>query len=249
MRSALQLCLLAGLALGSPAGVAGQDFPFDQVHIAVPDVEQAVEWYRDVLGGMPVPGEPDNRLFFGKTRVCFLRSNGLRPSGDPSIDHAGLVVADPTGTVSRIVERGGSADGVSGHAAHGLVVRDPWGTKLELRPGAAPMVDHVEVRSSESLPEMRWFERMFGGEPTDLDGLPGLRFGEVVLAFSEGVTERSEGTSLDHIGWRTEDVEHTASRLRGDGVHFLSNIEPRGPVVRVVFVESPSGVKVEVLQR
>jgi catechol 2,3-dioxygenase-like lactoylglutathione lyase family enzyme len=243
------LFLLAGLALAKPAGVTGQEFPFDQVHIAVPDVEEAVAWYRNVLGGLPVPGEPANRLFFGDTRVGFLRLSAPQPSGDHSIDHVGLVVADPTGTVHQVVESGGADDGHSGHAAEGLMIRDPWGTKLELRRGLGPKVDHVEIRSSDPPTEISWFRRMFGGEQTNLDGAPGLRFGEVVLSFSEGFTEGSEGTSFDHIGWRTDDIEETALRLRGDSVRFLSDIEPRGPVIRVVFVESPSGVKVEILQR
>lgn len=250
IKSVLHLPLLACLAFAAPISVRGQHFPFDQVHLAVPDVEKAMKWYQNVLGGLPVQGEPANRLFFGDVRVCFLRSNAPQPNGNPSINHVAFSVSDPNGTVSAVVKSGGSQDGPSDHEADGIMIQDPWGTKLELLPGGdAPTLDHVAIRCSDPPSEVSWFQRLFGGAPANLYGSPGLRFGEVALSFSKGLSMRSEGTSIDHIGWRTPDIDQTVLRLRVDSVRFLSDIEPRGSVVRVVFVESPCGVKVEILQR
>jgi len=219
------------------------------VHIAVPDVAKAMDWYQGVMGGLPAEGEPENRLFFGNVRVCFLPLNASHQNNISSIHHVGFIVTNLTSTINRVVESGGTEDGQSDHAVDGIMIRDPWGTKLELFSGDTSMLDHIEIRSSDPLTEAKWLQRMFGGELSNLNGMLGLHFDEAALVFSEGVSVRSQGTLLDHIGWRTDDIEQTVSRLRKDDVRFLSDIEPRGPVIRVVFVESPSGVKVEILQR
>jgi catechol 2,3-dioxygenase-like lactoylglutathione lyase family enzyme len=242
-----RLLLLICIFLAGPKGVRGQDFPFDHVHFGVPDVEQAMEWYRTVFGGLPIEGEPENRLFFGTVRIAFLKVNA--PIDNSVIDHVGFIVNDIVKTVDRVVRAGGKNDGPSNHTTNGIMIRDPWGMKLELRPGESLSVDHVEVRSTDPSSERKWFQQVFGGMSIHLNGLPGLQFDNVGLIYSKGVSVRSEGTRINHIGWRTDDIDQMVLRLRADSVRFLSDIEPRGRVVRIVFVESPSGVKVEILQR
>jgi len=248
-QQAFRLLLFTCIGLIGPKGVSGQDFPFDHVHFGVPDVEQAMEWYQTVFGGLPIEGEPPNRLFFGTVRVAFLKINPQTTSDHSVIDHIGFAVNDIVKTVERVVKAGGKNEGPSNHATDGIMIRDPWGTKLELRPGESLIVDHVEIRSTDPSSEAKWFQEIFGGKSINLYMSPCLQYGKVVLMYSKGESVRSEGTRINHIGWRTDDIDQTVLRLRADSVKFLSEIEPRGRITRVVFVESPSGVKVEILQR
>jgi len=245
----VRLLLPTSVALIGSMGVSGQQFPFDHVHFGVPDVEQAMVWYQNVFEGMPVEGEPKNRLFFGTVRVAFLKISPQTASDHSVIDHIGFAVNDIGKTVERVVKAGGKNEGPSNHATDGIMIRDPWGTKLELRPGESLIVDHIEVRSTDPSSEAKWFQQIFGGKSINLYMSPCLQYDKVVLVYTNGESVRSEGTRINHIGWRTDDIYQTVLRLRADSVKFLSDIEPRGRITRIVFVESPSGVKVEILQR
>ena len=53
------------------ASVAAQTWPFDHIHLNVPDPAAAANWYEKYLGGRPISEAP-NRLMFGSTRLLFL---------------------------------------------------------------------------------------------------------------------------------------------------------------------------------
>lgn len=249
IRKVLRVVVLGGATVLWPLGGAAQTLPFDHVHISVPDVSRAVAWYQEFLGGRAVPNEPANRLFIGETRVNFLENDNPLPTDDRAIDHVGFVVVDPVVTAGEMLASGGTQDGAPSHLPNGVALLDPWGTRIELSAGAPARVDHLQLRSAEPESDLEWLHRMFGGEQTVWNGRGALRFREVVVAVTSGSAKGSEGAAIDHIGWRPSDIDQTVAKLRENGVRLLSDIEPRGPRVRIVFVEGPSGLKIELVQR
>ena len=68
-------------------------FPYDHIHLNVPDAAAASEWYEKNFGGTRITEAP-NRIMFGSTRLMFLIKKDALPSAGSSIDHIGLSVAD-----------------------------------------------------------------------------------------------------------------------------------------------------------
>src|SRR6266576_4605117 len=94
------------IAASAPAQTA---LPYDHVHLAAPDQAKAVEWYQKTFGGETTP-EGKDRLFYGKTRFIWLKSDTAKPSADTAIDHIAFSIA---------------------YRAPGFIT-DPWGVKIEI---------------------------------------------------------------------------------------------------------------------
>src|SRR3979490_902974 len=81
-------------ALGPFAGyAAAQTFPYDHIHVNVPDPAAAANWYEKYFGGRGITEAPD-RLVFGSTRCMFLRKADAKPSSGSAVDHVGFSFAD-----------------------------------------------------------------------------------------------------------------------------------------------------------
>src|SRR5580698_10199285 len=89
MFSAL-LCFALGTFAGS---AAAQTFPYDHIHVNVPDPAAAANWYEKYFGGRRITEAPD-RLMFGSTRFMFLKKADAKPSSGSAIDHLGFSFAD-----------------------------------------------------------------------------------------------------------------------------------------------------------
>lgn len=129
------------------------------------------------------------------------------------------------------------------------MLTDPWGTRLELVPAPRPGVHHVHLRSESPRADAEWYQRLFGGKHGTMAGEATVAFGEVLLVITRGTAGASEGSAYDHIGWRTPQLEGTLDRLGAAKVRTLSDIEKRGASTRVIFIEGPSSVKIELLER
>src|ERR1700684_2453773 len=90
MRAAVLVCFAVG-ALTGPA--AAQTFPYDHVHVNVPDPAAAANWYEKYFGGKRITEAPD-RLMFGSTRFMFLKKADAKPSAGSAVDHVGFSFAD-----------------------------------------------------------------------------------------------------------------------------------------------------------
>src|SRR5689334_25332460 len=95
--------------LAAASAVAQTTLPYDHVHLAAPDQAKAVDWYQKNFGG-ETSAEGKDRLFFGKTRFIWLKSDTAKPSADATMDHIAFSVAD---------------------RAAGFIT-DPWGVKIEI---------------------------------------------------------------------------------------------------------------------
>src|SRR5947209_16156021 len=113
------------VAAGSAA--AQTTLPYDHVHLAAPDQAKAVEWYQKNFGGETSP-EGKDRLFYGKIRFIWLKSDAAKPSAGTAIDHIAFSVA-------------GKAPGF---------MEDPWGVTIEIvnDPNVRGF-HHVHLRSAD----------------------------------------------------------------------------------------------------
>src|SRR5437868_14923730 len=72
---------------------AAQTFPYDHIHLNVPDPTAAANWYEKYFGGRRITEAPD-RMMFGSTRFMFLKQAGAKPSAGSAEDHVGFSFAD-----------------------------------------------------------------------------------------------------------------------------------------------------------
>src|SRR5947209_10707499 len=72
---------------------AAQTFPYDHIHVNVPDPAAAANWYEKYFGGRRISEAPD-RLMFGSTRFMFLRKADAKPSSGSAVDHVGFSFAN-----------------------------------------------------------------------------------------------------------------------------------------------------------
>jgi catechol 2,3-dioxygenase-like lactoylglutathione lyase family enzyme len=229
---------------------------FDQVHLGVPDPENAARWYVDHLGA--TPGDNSDRIWFGKTRAIFLKNATPAPSRGSAIDHFALSFPDVTAKVADLkaagvtVSRPASDTPGLGRNAY---ITDPWGTEIQLveEPGS-PAFHHVHLQVPDPEQSRRWYLDRFGGERASHKGkLDGIRYGEVWLFLDQGSAAPSRGHAIDHIGWRMPDLMSRAAQLRTQGISFTTEPQPGPPgafsPVLMSFTEDPWGVKIELLQR
>jgi len=234
---------------------ATETMTYDHVHLGVPDQAKAVEWYAKYLGGQPgPPGEPNERLLFGKTRFIFLKNDKPLPSAGSAVDHIGLSFADLAAKIKDLEAAGikiltpvQEERGLFKHA----FLEDPWGAKIEILQDPETLgFHHVHLRAPDPEAALKWYLEMFGGERTKLKGrVDAVKYGEAWVLVEKGDATPSEGHAIDHIGWRTTmDLTEKAAELKAKGVEFTA--EPR-PVrdIHVSFVEGPAAVKIELLQR
>src|SRR5579863_9615690 len=94
MRQVLFPAAFACFALGAFAGFgSAQTFPYDHIHLNVPDPAKAATWYEKYFGGRPNAEGPD-RIMFGSTRLLFLKKADAKPSAGSAVDHIGFSFAD-----------------------------------------------------------------------------------------------------------------------------------------------------------
>src|ERR1700724_1173194 len=76
MFSSALVCFVLGAFAGS---TAAQTFPYDHIHLNVPDPAAAANWYEKYFGGRRITEAPD-RIMFGSTRLLVIRKADAKPS-------------------------------------------------------------------------------------------------------------------------------------------------------------------------
>jgi catechol 2,3-dioxygenase-like lactoylglutathione lyase family enzyme len=249
-RNVMMAILLVGL--GAEPSLA-QTLPYDHIHLAAPDQEQAVAWYRTHFGG--AAGELPERTRFGPVLLIWSKRADSPRSDGGVIDHIGFSVPDVAGKVGELRAAGATVL-TAPHELPGLyrraVVEDPWGVKLEIVQDADRQgLHHVHLRLTDPAKALTWYADRFGGERARLKGqLEGLRFDGLWLLIDKVDTPSagSSGRAIDHLGWRARDLvaEFARYKARGDTIAA----EPR-PLRdnHYGFIEDPNGVRIEVIQR
>jgi catechol 2,3-dioxygenase-like lactoylglutathione lyase family enzyme len=242
----------------SPAQGPAQIMPVvDHLHLGVPDPAKAVEWYQEFFNGQPMTEGPD-RLMFGDTRLIFLRTMSPQPSSGSGLDHLGFSVADLDQKMKEF-QAAGVKIVTPVRNVQGLFklafVEDPWGTRIEVVQDPEKLgLHHVHLQAPDVNATLGWYKQKFGGETAKLKNrIDGLKFSGVWVLVQQGDATPSEGHAIDHIGWRTNDLNAKTGEFKGQGVKFTTEPRPLrlggGATVNYAYLEGPNGVKIELVQR
>lgn len=258
--SAAFVCFALGAFGGS---AAAQTFPYDHIHVNVPDPAAAANWYEKYFGGRRITEAPD-RLMFGSTRFMFLLKADAKPSSGSAIDHVGFSFADLDAKMKEF-EAAGIKIVTPTRQAPGLYkvafVEDPWGTRIEVVQDPELLgLHHVQMRGPNPEEVFSWLLAKFGGQRTKLKGridaikYSAAGFSDMWILVQRGDAEPSEGHAIDHIGWRsTGPLTKTIDDLRAKGVTVTTEPRPlslpNGPAINYSYVAGPAGAKIELVER
>ena len=255
----LSPALLMSIALVAPASRAAAQtatLPYDHVHLAAPDQAKAVEWYQKMFGGQTTP-EGKDRLFYGKTRFIWLKSESAKPSAGTAIDHVGFSYPDADAKMKELAAAGvkivAPLREIPGVIKFGMV-EDPWGVKIEVLQDPDLLgFHHVHLYATDPDASLAWYQQRFGGVRAKLKGrIDGLKYGDVwiLVQKSDAPPAASVGHALDHVGWRVTNLDKTLEDLKGIKVlQGVTNLQLATGPVRFSFVEDPVGTKIELVQR
>jgi predicted enzyme related to lactoylglutathione lyase len=264
MRRYLFSAAFSCYALGAFAGAAAaQTFPYDHIHLNMPDPAAAANWYEKNFGGRRITEAPD-RLMFGSTRVMFLKKADAKPSAGSAIDHIGFSFTDLDAKMKEF-QAAGIKITTPTREVPGLFkiafVEDPWGTRIEVVQDPDLLgLHHIHMRGPDPDVVFTWLLAKFGGERTKLKGradaikYSASGFSDMWILVQKGDAEPSEGHAIDHIGWRSRGaLAKTIDDLRGKGVTILTEPRPlslpNGPAINFSYVAGPAGAKIELVER
>ena len=254
------LMLALGAAAVAAMSVAAQTaiLPIvDHIHLNVPDQAKGVEWYQKTFGGQPMTEAPD-RLMFGDTRLIFLKNDKAQPSAGSALDHIGFSVADLDAKMKEFESSGvkivNPARDVPGLFKLAFV-EDPWGTRIEVVQDPEKLgLHHVHLRAPDPAATLAWYKEKFGGDAGKLkDRIDGVKYSGVWILAQRGDAAPSEGHAVDHIGWRTTNLDAKTKELKAENVKFTTEPRPlklaSGTMVNFAYLEGPAGAKIELVQR
>jgi len=240
-----------------------QTFPYDHIHLNVPDPAAAANWYEKYFGGRRITEAPD-RLMFGSTRFLFIRKADAKPSSGSAIEHVGFSFADLDAKMTEF-EVAGIKIVAPTREVPGLYktafVEDPWGTRIEVVQDPELLgLHHVQMSGPNPEEVFNWLLANFGGQRTKLKGridaikYSAAGFSDMWILVERGNPEPSEGHAIDHIGWRsTGPLTKTIDDLRAKGVVITSEPRPlslpSGPAINFAYVAGPAGAKIEIVER
>ncbi|MEO8048890.1 MAG: VOC family protein [Acidobacteriota bacterium] len=264
MQRAILWTAFVCFALASATGTAAaQTFPYDHIHLNVPDPAAAATWYEKYFDGRRLSEGPD-RLMFGSTRFLFMRKADAKPSSGSALDHLGFSFPDLDAKMKEF-EAAGIKIVTPTRDAPGLFklafVEDPWGTRIEVVQDPELLgLHHVHMRGPDTNEVLDWMQAKFGGERSKLKGrIDGVRysapgFSTLWILVQRGDAEPSEGRAIDHIGFRSVGpLAKTIDGLRAKGVTITSEPKPlamkSGPGVNFSYVAGPAGARIEIVER
>ena len=272
----------------APAYAQYEAPPFDSIHLAVPEISQARDWYLQNMGGNV--GETADRVAFGRwsgdhplpLQLIFEISSNTKPSAGSVVDSIGFSFNDLDAKVKELQAAGVkiiTPVGNDGTDWKRAIAEDPWGTRLELVEDQDNLgLHHVNLRVKDPNASLAWYVRAFGGDRATVRGREGIRFRDLglfyVFASKDDTTTPSEGHSIDRIAWGPLDLDKVVNDLKTLGVKFSSDTNPRGSPAcnfvgggtdeggirrlfctqpdqlphRIVYLEAPDGVRVELVQ-
>jgi catechol 2,3-dioxygenase-like lactoylglutathione lyase family enzyme len=255
--------LVAMMVLTISPAAQTATFPYDHIHLNVPDPAAAATWYEKNFGGKRITEAPD-RIMFGSTRFMFLRNATAKPSTGSAIDHVGFSFPDLDAKVKEW-EAAGIKMSTAVRDVPGLFklgfLEDPWGTRIEVVQDPELLgLHHMHLRAPNPEDTLTWLLDKFGGKRQQLKGrLDAVRydyegFSSMWILVQKGEAEPSIGHAIDHIGWRSVGpLADTINGLRAKKVEVTSEPRPlplpNGPTINFSYVAGPSGARIELVER
>ena len=228
---------------------------YDHIHLAFPDTKVATAWYIKYLGATARPDGADG-VFFGPIRFNMRKADVIGSSGSV-IDAVGLSFADLQARLRVLMDGSGAKIVQPEHNVEGLgrvaVIEDPWGTKIELVQDPQLLgFHHARVRAVDPAAMRAWFIEKAGAQPRKMAGADALSLGGIWLLIdkADASPRASDGTTLDHLGFRTKDIKAEIDGLQANGVKVLGAPRPDPNVATTfaTFFEAPTG-RIELTQR
>ena len=100
---------------------------------------------------------------------------------------------------------------------------------------------------------LAWFADQFGGKVAKYQGQDGINYGGVWLLGKKGDAAPSAGHAFDHIGFRPINVDSVVVAMKAKNIKVTTEPRdltlPSGTKMRLAFVESPEGARIEMVQR
>jgi catechol 2,3-dioxygenase-like lactoylglutathione lyase family enzyme len=215
--------------------------PFDSIHLNVPEISSARDWYLKNMGGNV--GETADRIAFGRwtgdhplpLQLIFEMSSDTKPSAGSAIDSIGFSYADLDAKVKELEATGvkiTSPPSKTGQDWKHAFVEDPWGTRIELVEDPDNLgLHHVNLHVKDANATLAWYVRAFGGDRASVYGREGIRYRDLglfyVFAVKDDMATPSEGHAIDRIAWGPIDLDKTVNDLKTLGVTFSSDTNPR----------------------
>jgi catechol 2,3-dioxygenase-like lactoylglutathione lyase family enzyme len=133
-------------------------------------------------------------------------------------------------------------------------VVDPWGMLIDVVQDPQKLgLHHVGLQSPNPTAALAWFADQFGGKVTKYQGQDGINYGGVWLLGKKGDAAPSAGHAFDHIGFRPINVDNVVVAMKAKNVKVTTEPRdltlPSGTKMRLAFVESPEGARIEMVQR
>ena len=251
------------LLIGTPSAQT-PTYPYDHIHLNVPDPAVASVWYeKNIPGGRRITEAPD-RIMYGSTRLMFLRNATAKPSAGSAIDHIGFSVADLDAKMKEWEAAGIKVTSPVRDVPKLFklaFLEDPWGTRIEVVQDPELLgLRHVHLRNPNPDEAYAWLLDKFGGKRQQLKGmLDAVRydydgFSSVWVLVTKGEAEPSIGHAIDHIGWRSVGpLAATIDSLRAKKVEVTSEPRPlnlpNGPSINFSYVAGPAGARIELVER
>ena len=251
---ALFVCL-CGVAANAFGAGHTEALTYDHMHLAFPDTKASTTWYIKYLGATPRPDGADG-VFFGPIRFNMRKAENLAPSSGSVVDAVGLSFTDLDarlkmldGSGAKILQAPRNVVGMGRMA----VIEDPWGTKLELVEDPKLLgFHHARVLATDPVAMRKWFADTLGGENAKMGNADALTFGGIWLIIDKAATppRPSEGTTIDHLGFRTKDIKTELADLESKGVKATGapRQDPNVPTTFATFIEGATG-RIEMTQR
>jgi catechol 2,3-dioxygenase-like lactoylglutathione lyase family enzyme len=132
-----------------------------------------------------------------------------------------------------------------------VFIEDPWGVRIEiLQDPAALGFHHVHLNVPDPQAALAWYADKLGGERGTLNGTDGVRFGSVWLLASRSAAplQPSAERAIMNVAVRVADIQKAFAELKGKGVQVVTEPRQLG-TLWYGFIEGPSGVRTELLQR
>jgi len=182
------------------------------------------------MGGEYVDGRAD-QVMVGTTRLKFRPVTDPLPSAGGRIDHIGFSFTDLPAKL-RELEAAGATVTMGPRIVEDLFtiafVTDPWGVSIELVEDPQHLgFHHVHLRTPDVQGAMRWYLEHVGGVRTWMRGARDaiLYPGNVWLMFVEGEVAAGEGSAIEHIGWRVDDLGEKLEELEAKGVNRVDGAD------------------------
>lgn len=113
--------------------------------------------------------------------------------------------------------------------------------------------DHIHLYTIDPEATAAWYAKMFGAEVrrSTVQGKPrvDMTVGGTEIFLLQVPDVAMGKNSLDHFGFIVDDVDAAIADLRAKGAKVTMEPNSIRPGSRISFIESPEGVRIEVLQR